>query len=146
MDVHLPEITISAHDLSRLDVLTGVIVAHRTPTQNVLARELRRARVVASDLVWRGTVTMHSIMRYRDGDSEQICTVTLVYPGEEDAAAGKISVLTPIGCALIGLSEGQSIRYDDADEESRTLTVLKVFSQARSSADEWRHPQHKNLN
>jgi regulator of nucleoside diphosphate kinase len=52
--------------------------------------------------------------------------VELVFPGEADIGAGKISILTPIGTALIGLSEGQSIAWTARDGSERHLTVLKV--------------------
>lgn len=50
----------------------------------------------------------------------------LVYPGEADIAAGRVSVLTPIGTALIGLAEGQSIVWQTRTGVSKRLTVLKV--------------------
>jgi regulator of nucleoside diphosphate kinase len=52
--------------------------------------------------------------------------VLLVYPGEADIAAGKVSVLTPIGTALIGLAEGQSILWQTRTGAAKRLTVLKV--------------------
>ena len=50
----------------------------------------------------------------------------LVYPGEADIAAGRVSVLTPIGTALIGLAEGQSIVWQTRTGVSKRLTVLKM--------------------
>ncbi len=50
----------------------------------------------------------------------------LVFPGQADIGAGKISILTPIGTALIGLSEGQSIVWTARDGKERRLTVIKV--------------------
>ena len=52
--------------------------------------------------------------------------MTLVYPGEADIEQGKISILTPIGAALIGLSKGQSIDWATRTGEIRRLTVLEV--------------------
>ena len=52
--------------------------------------------------------------------------VTLVYPQEADIAAGRISVLTPIGTALIGLAEGQSIDWTSRDGRRQWLTVVAV--------------------
>ena len=52
--------------------------------------------------------------------------MTLVYPREADIADGKVSVLTPIGTALIGLAEGQSILWPTRTGASKRLTVLKV--------------------
>jgi regulator of nucleoside diphosphate kinase len=52
--------------------------------------------------------------------------VTLVYPTEADIAAGRISVLTPIGTALIGLSQGQSVDWTARDGRRHRLTVVSV--------------------
>jgi regulator of nucleoside diphosphate kinase len=52
--------------------------------------------------------------------------VTLVYPVEADIAEGRISILTPIGAALIGLSQGQSIAWTARDGRRHRLTVLEV--------------------
>jgi regulator of nucleoside diphosphate kinase len=53
-------------------------------------------------------------------------TYQLVYPGEADISEGKVSVLTPIGAALIGLSEGQSIPWTARDGRELSLTVERV--------------------
>ena len=65
-------------------------------------------------------------MRFRDESTQATQTVTLVYPREADIAEGKVSVLTPIGTALIGLAEGQSILWPTRTGTSKRLTVLKV--------------------
>jgi regulator of nucleoside diphosphate kinase len=52
--------------------------------------------------------------------------VTLVYPPDADVTEGKISVLTPVGAALIGLSVSQSIEWQTPSGGWRSLTVLKV--------------------
>ena len=132
----LPEIMITPRDLSRLDLLTGLIVAYRTPVREALAREIRRARVVPRHQLPSDTVTMHSKVRYRDDATGVARTATLVSPGEEERGKGKISVLTPVGSALIGLSTGQSIGYEDADGREKFLTVLDVLSQPRANRGE----------
>ena len=122
----LPQITIAARDFSRLDLLPGTIAAYRTPAREALARELRRARIVSLPDLPADIVTMHSTVRYSADDTGGSCTAELVYPGEDDPAGAKISVLTPVGSALIGLSPGQSIDYEDVDGSTKTLTVLAV--------------------
>ena len=59
-------------------------------------------------------------------DGAEPRTVRLVYPGEADIEQGRISVLTPVGAALIGLTAGQSIEWTDRDGKSRSLSVLEV--------------------
>jgi regulator of nucleoside diphosphate kinase len=67
---------------------------------------------------------MGSRVTFRDDVTGQVRTVKLVYPGEADVAQGTISVLTPIGAALIGLSVSQSIEWDTVSGGRRSLTVL----------------------
>ena len=52
--------------------------------------------------------------------------MTLVYPVDADIAEGRISVMTPVGTALIGLRIGQSITWRDRANKRHMLTVLDV--------------------
>lgn len=65
-------------------------------------------------------------VEFRDDTTGKVQTVTLVYPGEADIAQGKISVLTPIGAALIGLRAGHSISWETRSGDIKRLTVLTV--------------------
>ena len=53
-------------------------------------------------------------------------TVTLVYPAEADIAQNRISVLTPVGTALIGLARGQSITWTARNGTRHVLSVIAV--------------------
>jgi regulator of nucleoside diphosphate kinase len=91
----------------------------------VLLGELDRARVMPQAKVPAQTVRMGSAVRFQIEGSEAR-QVVLVLPGEADIGAGRISVMTPIGAALIGLSAGQSIRWHTRDGREQELTVLDV--------------------
>jgi regulator of nucleoside diphosphate kinase len=75
---------------------------------------------------------MRATVRFRDDAAERIETATVVYPGEEADGADRISVVTPTGAALIGLSEGQSIEYEADDGRAGHLTVLQVLAQTEA--------------
>ena len=90
-----------------------------------LLDELDRARVVPQAKVPGQTVQMRSTVRFEIKGAETR-QVMLVLPGEADIDAGRISVMTPIGAALIGLSTGQSIRWHTRDGREQELTVLDV--------------------
>ena len=72
------------------------------------------------------TVCMGSEVEFRDDSSGKSQTVTLVYPGDADISQRRISVLTPVGTALIGLSTGDSITFETRTGDPRQLTVLQV--------------------
>jgi regulator of nucleoside diphosphate kinase len=122
----LPPITLSAPDFERLERLATAAADKFPRTADFLAREIARANVVPSAHILPGLVTMGSTVVFRDDASRQVRTVTLVYPDEADVSEGKISVLTPIGAALIGLSVGQSIEFQTPANGWKSLTVLRV--------------------
>ena len=94
-----------------------------------LERELNRAIVVSSAAVPPDVVTMNSRVRYSDEMDGVKRTISLVYPTHADAAGGKVSVLAPVGTALLGLSEGQSIEWDFPDGSRRLLKLEEVLHQ-----------------
>jgi regulator of nucleoside diphosphate kinase len=120
-----PPITLSAGDYERLSLLARAAAARMPDVASVLAEELERAQVVADGRPDE-TVCMGSEVEFRDDSTGKVQTVTLVYPGEADIAQRRISVLTPIGAALIGLSAGDSITWETRTGEPRRLTVLAV--------------------
>lgn len=105
--------------------------AERFPeASDLLLREIDRARLHPAGKVPPGIVTMMSTVEFADdshGDSvEGAYRVQLVYPGQADISAGKLSVLTPVGAGLIGLAEGQSIIWPGRGGSERVLTIRKV--------------------
>jgi regulator of nucleoside diphosphate kinase len=65
-------------------------------------------------------------VEFRDDTTGKVQTVTLVYPEDADISKGRISVLTPIGTALIGVRAGDSISWETRTGDLRRLTVLQV--------------------
>ena len=122
----LPPITLSGFDVERLDRLALAAAASFPHTAEFLAREVARASVVPHGFVPSGLVTMGTKVEFRDDSTNQERTVTLVYPDEADLAAGKLSVLSPVGAALIGLSAGQSIEWQTPSGGWRSLTVMRA--------------------
>jgi regulator of nucleoside diphosphate kinase len=124
-----PAIVVTKPDYERLSNL--VDSARATPlVGEYLANELDRARVVEANQIAPTIVTMHSRFVFRDESTGETRTVSLVYPGEENIDEGCISILTPVGAALLGLSEGQSIEWETLTGESRVLTVVRLLFQA----------------
>jgi regulator of nucleoside diphosphate kinase len=126
----LPAIAISTTDFPRVQKLAEVSERHFPHTADFLARELGRARVMRPEEIPADVVRMGSELEFRDDTTGATRWVTLVYPPEADLAIGRISVLTPIGAALIGLSVGQSIEWHTVTGGVRSLTVLRVAGHA----------------
>lgn len=118
----------------------GMRIRRAPPSAQFLAKELERAQVVGPANLPPNVISMHSIFDFRDGITDQVRRGMLVYPGEEDEGPERISVLSPLGSALIGLVEGQSFRWRSATGEMRTLQVLRVVHQPeRVSLQDNRH-------
>ncbi|AVT79757.1 nucleoside diphosphate kinase regulator [Rhodopseudomonas palustris] len=121
-----PPITIRNRDAERLGQLAEAAAQRYPATADFLAGEVARANVAPDHDPLPGIVCMESALTFRDDTTGKEKQVTLVYPTEADVEAGRISVLTPIGAALIGLSVGQSISFETPSGERRSLTVLSV--------------------
>jgi regulator of nucleoside diphosphate kinase len=120
-----PRIVIAESDHARLTRLTEG--SHRqSEVAEFLSEELTRAHIVADEDCAEDTVRMGSRVTYSDAASGRTRDITLVYPQEADIAQNRVSVLTPIGAALIGLSPSQSIYWPTPDGSNSTLTVLSV--------------------
>jgi len=120
-----PSIFIPAMDYDRLFAMAEGHARREPEVADFLMRELERASTDAPDDAER-IVRMQSHVRFRDDSTGRVREVQLVYPGEADPARGQISILTPVGTALIGLTEGQSIRWTDRGGKTKSLTVLNV--------------------
>jgi regulator of nucleoside diphosphate kinase len=126
----MPEIRITRGNRQQLDRL----LADHAPIRSwraveFLVRELLRATTVDDETVPRDIVTMRSRVSFRDEDRGAIETVTLTYPGESGMYDDAMSVLTPVGAALLGLSQGQSISYPRPGGGVRTITLVKIHYQ-----------------
>jgi regulator of nucleoside diphosphate kinase len=121
-----PRITLAAQDYERLSALARAAMNTVPDAASVLTEELARAHVLAKGRHPEHTVCMGCKVEFRDDTTGKIQTVRLVYPAEADICQGKISVLTPIGTALIGLRAGHSITWETRTGDLKRLTVLEV--------------------
>ncbi len=121
-----PRITLTAEDHEKLSRLARAAANRMPDVAAALSDELDRAQVLAKGRYPDQTVCMGCEVEFRDDTVGKVQTVRLVYPDEADISEGKISVLTPIGTALIGLRAGQSITWETRTGELRKLTVLNV--------------------
>jgi regulator of nucleoside diphosphate kinase len=124
-----PNIVIAASEYARLTALAERAVAQDSAVGEYLAEELVRAHVVPDEHCAFDVVRMGSHVTYRDATGKTRA-VTVVYPNDADISAQRISVLTPIGAALIGLRPGQSIQWLTPGGGESSLEVLTVENAA----------------
>jgi len=123
----LPEIKINKRDFARLDDLLGAMgTGHLPKAAGFLLEELSRAKVLDRAEIGPDTVAMHARVLFRDDETGRTRSVVLVYPTERESRPDALSVLSPLGAALIGVAEGQSIEFDGLDGSRRRVTVVQV--------------------
>jgi regulator of nucleoside diphosphate kinase len=120
-----PTITIAQGDHNRLRRLASAAADRMPEVADELLSELDRAKVVADTAVPADVARMGSTVEFKP-DTGPAKTVSLVFPEEANIAEGKVSILTPIGTALIGLKPGQSITWLARDGRPHQLTILSV--------------------
>lgn len=101
------------HDYRRLKTL---IAARRKAADDASAiwpveHKLERARILEAEHLPPDVVSIHSCVRIENMTTGQGYTYTLVFPGEANILAGKLSILSPLGCALLGQSVGDLVAY-----------------------------------
>ena len=126
-----PAITLSSGDYVKLSTLVHAAMNRMPELADGLSAELERAQVVDDERFPAQAVCMGCEVDFRDDTTGKSQRVTLVYPAQADIVQGKVSVLTPIGTALIGLRAGQSISWQTRVGETRRLTVLDVRRHGR---------------
>lgn len=124
--VRMPKIILDKTLINRLESLASSMMRRSPTLAERMMEELARAKLVAPEKLRSDIVTIGSAVTYRDLTSDRIRTVVLCYPEDEDIDQGRISVLTPVGVALLGLSAGATIPWLTRDDETRTLEVLTV--------------------
>lgn len=121
-----PAIHLIAGESDALSAL-ALSAEHRHPHSSaMLLAELDRAELCEPGELPEHTVAMNSRIEFIDEGSGARRTVQLVYPRDADIAAGRVSILTPIGAGLIGMTAGSSIRWPDRDGHDRVLRIVSV--------------------
>lgn len=106
-----PEITISSLDADRLYNLIESLPKNSFAGKADLELELGRANVVDPEAIPPTIVTMNSTLKFVIESTKDEFELTLVYPKDVDSSGKKISILAPVGSALLGLSQGDEIEW-----------------------------------
>lgn len=125
MNAPLPEILVSENDIDRLDSLLDRADAHDLGS-NLLRAELDRARIVPIRQLPPKVVSMRSRVKFFLSTQNRDLEMTLVYPRELQDPEREVSVLSPVGAALLGLAEGSRFDWQLGDGRSVHLIVRSV--------------------
>lgn len=118
-----PQIHLTQADMDRLLALVEAAPGKRFER---LEGELLRAKVVPRDRIPEDLVTMNSRVVFENETTGERREVTLVYPDQADIDSGKISILVPVGTALLGLRVGQSIDWELPNGETQRYRIVGV--------------------
>ena len=99
-----------------------------------LALELRRAKIVDSKEIPSNVVTMNSRVKLRDVDTNEEMEFTLVFPGNSNIDEGKISVMVPIGTAILGYSVGDTIEWH-VPAGKRRIRIGKILYKSEAAGN-----------
>ena len=124
-----PNIIITSRDAARLETLLEGLPAGSFPGHKALEDELYRATLVAPEEIPPTVVTMNSTVRFAVLPSGVEHRLKLVYPGKSDASQDSISILAPVGSALLGLAEGDDIHWPNPNGGTLHLVVHEVEDQ-----------------
>ena len=134
MDNKTP-ITLSRLDVERIEALLQNPALRGSPVAERLHAEFDRADVVEPKDMPADVVSMNSSAECVDETSNKHYTLTLVYPKDADADAGRISVLAPVGSALLGLRVGQTIDWPGQGGRTLRLKVTAIHYQPEAAGD-----------
>ncbi|MGO4702456.1 nucleoside diphosphate kinase regulator [Dyella sp. 2RAB6] len=133
-----PPIVISSRDLDRIEALLERMTPAQAQGHAALREELERAEVRAPQDMPPDVVTMNSRVTAQDESQGERhgerLELTLVYPAAA-GGAGHVSVLAPVGSALLGLAKGQHIDWPMPDGKRRRLRVVDIAYQPEAAGD-----------
>lgn len=121
-----PRIVIASSEHAQLTNLADRSFDRHPQVAEFLLEELSRAFIVPDGDCAANVVRIGSRVTYREESTSRIRRVTVSYPRDADINENRISVLTPIGAALIGMSTAQSIEWPTPDGRQDAITVLDV--------------------
>ena len=133
--MHSPEIIITETDSDRLTRLLDVLPDAQRSAASALEVELERAHVVASRAVPRDVVTMNSRVVFEEADTGRRSEAVLVYPHDTKHDANAVSVLAPVGSALLGMRKGQSIDWRMPSGRLKRYRVVDIVYQPEAAGD-----------
>jgi regulator of nucleoside diphosphate kinase len=129
-----PALVVSSVDYFRIYELMVRAKEKRTPGLDLLNKKLEKANIVRPEEVPSNVVTMNSQVMFLQTDTHDEYGFTLVYPAS-DTRPGDVSVLTPVGAALFGLSVGQEVHWWGRNGRRLGLRILTIVYQPEANGE-----------
>lgn len=132
MESNTPTIFVTNEDLEKL-----IEVSEASPleTARKLEDELFRANIVSQKDIPNDVVTMNSKIRFVDLESDELREISLVFPHKQDPHLDRVSVLSPVGAALLGLRIGEEISWPLPTGRTKKLVVKEILYQPEAAGD-----------
>jgi len=134
MTAKRPAITVTAADHAMLSRIAAGAANTMPELAAELSHELDRARILPEGRVSLDHARIGSQIVYRDESTKRETTLTLVWPQDADIEKNRVSVMTPIGVALIGMAAERSIDWTTRSGEVKRLTVIEVREPVEEAA------------
>lgn len=128
------QIYITSFDLQRLQDHLDNLDLNTRKQFHALEGEINRAKIVEPKKVPENVITMNSRVIYRDVEDESNSEITLVFPEQSDVGQGRMSVLSPIGTALLGYAVGDELEWA-VPGGTRRLKIEELLYQPESAGD-----------
>ncbi len=129
------KIVVTSNDKIRLKKLFASTIGFRSrdlKTVKDLLGELDRAEVADDNNIDRHVITMNSTVLIEDIQTKKEYTYTIVYPEYADSTENKISIIAPIGTALLGYREGDTVEWE-VPAGNRKLRIKKIIYQPEAA-------------
>ncbi len=130
-----PKIVLSEIDAERLEKLLDSLPDAAFPGKAELLAELERAEVMAPEAIPPNVVTMNSTVSFSISSSSDVFTLTLVYPKDVDNSGTTISILAPVGSAMLGLATGEQIEWSKPGGGTMKVRIDEILYQPERSGE-----------
>lgn len=130
-----PTLTINELDAERLDTLLAQAAYANSPVAEALNEELDRAEILPPQDMPADVVTMNSKVRFTEGKEGEEHIRTLVYPAALKDTDEQLSVMAPLGAALLGLRVGSTITWTMPNGKESEIHVLELLFQPEASGE-----------
>ncbi|WP_300614676.1 nucleoside diphosphate kinase regulator [Dokdonella sp.] len=133
MKTATPPIVVSSLDLERIEALLESPAYRQFPGAEALRAEIMRASILDPKDMPADVVTMNSTVKVIDEGTHEEHQLTLVYPRDADGDPGKVSVLAPVGSAILGLRVGETIRWPMPGGRQVALRIAAISYQPEAA-------------